>query len=63
MYIDHIKLFAINKKELEAQIQSVRIYSQDIGMQFGIKNGTTKSRKNENACRKGNLRIIENIGS
>ena len=36
MYIDDIKLFAKNEKELETLIQTVRIYSQDIGMEFGI---------------------------
>ena len=33
-YMDNIKLFAQNEKELETLIQSVRIYSQDIGMEF-----------------------------
>ena len=36
MYMDNIKLFAKNEKELETLIQMVRIYSQDIGMEFGI---------------------------
>ena len=36
MYMDDIKLFAKNGKDLETQIQTVRIYSQDIGMEFGI---------------------------
>ena len=36
MYMDDIKLFAKNKKELETLIQTVRIYSQDIGIEFGI---------------------------
>ena len=36
MYMDGIKLFAKNEKELETLIQTVRIYSQDIGMEFGI---------------------------
>ena len=36
MYMDDIKLFAKNKKELETLIHAVRIYSQDIGMGFGI---------------------------
>ena len=35
MYMDGIKLFAKNKKELETLIHTVRIYSQDIGMEFG----------------------------
>ena len=36
MYMDDIKLFAKNKKELETLIHTVRIYSQDIRMEFGI---------------------------
>ena len=38
MYRDDIKLFAKGEKELETLIQTVRIYSQDIGIEFGIKN-------------------------
>ena len=30
MYMDDIKLFAKNEKELETLIQTVRIYSQDM---------------------------------
>ena len=33
---DDIKFFAQNEKELETLIQTVRIYSQDIGIEFGI---------------------------
>ena len=36
MYMDDIKLFTKNEKELEILIHTVRIYSQDIGMEFGI---------------------------
>ena len=36
MYMDDIKLFAKNEKELETLIHAVRIYRQDIGMEFGI---------------------------
>ena len=36
MYMDDIKLFAKNEKELETLIHIVRIYSRDIGMAFGI---------------------------
>ena len=36
MYMDDIKLFAKNEKELGTLIHAVRIYSQDIGMEFGI---------------------------
>ena len=38
MYIGDMKLFAKNEKQkkLETLIDTVRIYSQDIGMEFGI---------------------------
>ena len=36
MYMDDIKLFARNEKELKTLIHAVRIYSQAIGMEFGI---------------------------
>ena len=36
MYIDDIKLFGKNEKELETLIHAVGIYSQNIGMKFGI---------------------------
>ena len=36
MYMDDIKLFAKNEKELETLIHAVRIYSQDIGIEFAI---------------------------
>ena len=42
MYIDDIKLFAKNEKELEILIQAVRIFCQDIGMEFGIEKCTTR---------------------
>ena len=37
MYMDDTKLFAKNENELESPIHAVRIYSQDIGIEFGIK--------------------------
>ena len=33
MYMDDIKLFATNEKELETLIQTVRIYNEDIEIQ------------------------------
>ena len=37
MYMDDIKLFSKNEKEMETVIHAVRIYNQDIGMEFGMK--------------------------
>ena len=36
MYVDDLKLFTKNVKELENLIQTVRIYSHDIGGEFVI---------------------------
>ena len=36
IYMDDIKLYAKNEKELETLIHAFRIYSQDIQMEFGI---------------------------
>ena len=63
--MDDIKLLAKNETEQETLIQTIRIYIQDIGMEFGIekctilimnserekdrKNRTTKSGMNQNA--------------
>ena len=41
MYMNEIKLFAKKEKELETLIQAVRIYCQDIGMEFGIEKCAT----------------------
>ena len=38
MYMDDIKVFTKNEKELKTLIQAVRIYRQDIRMEFGIEN-------------------------
>ena len=36
MNMDDVKHFAKNEKELKTLRQTVRIHSQDIGMEFGI---------------------------
>ena len=45
MYIDDMKLLTQKEKELETLIQSVRIYIQDIGMEFGIEKCTIQVMK------------------
>ena len=50
--MDDIKLFAKNEKELETLIQTIRIYSKDIGMEFRIEKCALlimKNRKREAA--------------
>ena len=36
MYMDDIKMFAKNEKEFENLIPAVRIFSQDMEIEFGI---------------------------
>ena len=45
MYMGDTKQLAENDKELETLIQTIRIYSQDIWMEFDIENVTYWSRK------------------
>ena len=37
LYMDDLKLYARNERDLDSLIQSVRVFSRDIGMQFGVK--------------------------
>ena len=37
LFIDDLKLFAKSKNEIDAQVQIVHIFSEDTGMQIGIK--------------------------
>ena len=68
--------FAKNEKELETLIKTVRLYNQDIEMEFGIEKYAMlvmKSVKrhitegvdlpNQNARRKRNLQILGDVGS
>ena len=34
--MDDLKLYASNEKSLESIIQTVRVFSNDIGMEFGV---------------------------
>ena len=36
LYMDDLKLYAKNEKSLDSLLQTVRIFSKDIGMEFGI---------------------------
>ncbi len=44
--MDDIKVFVKIKKELETLIQAIRIYSQNIGIGFGIKKCSMLMMKN-----------------
>ena len=46
MYMSDIKILEKNEEELEIVIPTVRIYSQDLGIEFGTENYTMLIRKN-----------------
>ena len=55
--MDDIKLFVKNnEKEMETLIQTIRMYIQDIGMEFGIEKDTMLM------IRSGERQITEGIG-
>ena len=37
LFKDDLKLYSRNEKELDSLVQTIRIFSKDIGMEFGIK--------------------------
>ena len=49
MYMDDIKPFSKKEKDLESLVQAIRIYSQDIGMEFSIEKCTMLTMKNGKA--------------
>ena len=56
MYMDDIKLFSNNEKELETLIHTVKIYSQGSGMEFGIE---TRSLLVMKSCKRHTIDGIE----
>ena len=59
MYMDDIKLSAKNEKEWETLIPAVRIYSQDIEMEFGIEKCAMLELKSGKWHRKANWKNME----
>ena len=38
LFMDHLKFYSRNEKELDSLVQTVYILTKDIGMEFGIEN-------------------------
>ena len=36
LFMDDLKLYSRNEKELDSLVQTIHIFSKDIGMEFGI---------------------------
>ena len=59
MYMEGIKIFDKNEKEQETLSKDIRIYSQDIGIEFGIEKcamliAKKRKRKQKNRTTKSN---------
>ena len=55
LFMDDLKLYAKNEKGLDSLVQTVRIFSKDIGMEFGIdKCGTL-------VLKRGKIRKLDGI--
>ena len=46
--MNDFKLFAKNETKLKTQIQTVRIYNQDIGMEYGVEKCVIIIMRNDN---------------
>ena len=53
MYMNDIKLFSKNEKELETLIQTIRIHSQDIEMEFDIEKSAMVMRRGKRQITEG----------
>ena len=60
IYMDDIKLFSKSEKELETLIQAVKIYSQDIGMEFDMRYIHNEKQKTTHDGRNRNTKPREN---
>ena len=60
LYMDDLKLFAKNEKDLDSLIQSVRVFSTDIGMQFGVKKCAVLILKRGRKIKSDGIRISGN---
>ena len=59
MYMDDIKLLTKNKKELETLIQTIRIYSLDIGMDSGIEKMSQADKEKRKTTNEGRKRTAK----
>ena len=55
--MNDIKLFANNEKELENKRHTLRIYSQDIGMEFGLEKCAMLKFKSRKRYRKERMKL------
>ena len=58
MCIDEVKVFANNEKELDTQIETIRICSKDIRMEFGIEKCAILIRTNRKKRKSGRNRTV-----
>ena len=55
--MDDLKLYAKKVKELDSLVQTVRVYSEDIGMKFGIQKCAMAEMKREKMVRSEGIEL------
>ena len=57
--MDDLKLFAKSKNQIDSLVQTVHIFSEDIGMQFGIKKCRVLIMERGKVIRADNIRLSD----
>ena len=57
LHMDDLKLYRKNEKELDSLIQTVRVFNQDIRMEFGIDKCATIVLKRRNLVKSGGIKL------
>ena len=61
LYMDDLKLYAKNEKELDSLMQTVRVFSKDIGMDFGIEKSSMLIMKRGKKAKSDEITLPDNI--
>ena len=61
LYIDYLKLYAKNEKELDLLVQTVKVFSKDIGMDLGIEKCSTLVMKRKKKTTSDGIKLPDNI--
>ena len=61
LYMDDLKLYAKNEKELDSLVQIDRVFSNDIGMDFGIQKCSMLVLKRGKKTKSDGIKLPDNI--
>ena len=61
LYMDDLKLYAKNEKELDSLVQTVKVFSKDIGMDFGVEKSAMLVMKRGKKTTSDGIKLPDNI--